>query len=195
MRTLLIYSALCNELEKVITEQVDYSINNGFIDYSKDYSISTYIADIAPTRIRLSGEKYEGHTATLQFIFQSGIDTDSVITTRSIIQDVEDYLIQLQNQFMRTTNEFEILPNGKIHRVKTEEDRQVTDAYGVNLFVSNTSLVTSTITLGKSENGRQLFSINAAIAYYITGNHTAETQVDTKEPADNSDDNNSKQEE
>lgn len=194
MRTLLIYSALCNELEKVITEQVDYSINNGFIDYSKDYSISTYIADIAPTRIRLSGEKYEGHTATLQFIFQSGIDTDSVLTTRSIIQDVEDYLIQLQNQFMRTTNEFEILPNGKINRVKNEEDRQVKNADGVNLFVSNTSLVTSTIPLGKSENGRQLFSINAAIAYYITGNKPI-TNVNNSEPADNSELENIKQEE
>lgn len=194
MRTLLIYSALCNELKSRITEQVDYSINNGFIDYSKDYSISTYIADIAPTRVRLSGEKYEGHTATLQLLFQSGIDTDSVLTTRSIIQDVEDYLAQLQNQFMKTTKEFEILPNGKIHRVKTEEERQVEDADGVNLFVSNASLITSTITLGKSENGRQLFSINAAIAYYITGNHTAETQVDTEETADNSADNTNKQE-
>lgn len=173
MRTLLIYSALCNELKKVIIEDVDYEINNGFIDYSKDYNISTYIADIAPSLVRLSGQKYEGHTATLQFIFQSGTDTESVITTRSIIQDVEDYLAALQNKGMTTTKEFEILSNGKVHRVKKEEDRQVKDADGVNLFVSNTALVTSTISMGKSENGRQLFSINAAIAYYITGNNIA----------------------
>lgn len=194
MRTLLIYSALCNELEKVITEQVDYEINNGFIDYSKDYNISTYIADIAPSRVRMSGKKYEGHTATLQFIFQSGIDTESVITTRSIIQDVEDYLAALQNKGMTTTREFEILPNGKVHRVKKEEDRQVQNADGVNLFVSNTALVTSTISMGKSENGRQLFSINAAIAYYITGNKPI-TTVDNEEPADNSTFENIKQEE
>lgn len=194
MRTLLIYSALCNELEKVITEQVDYEINNGFIDYSKDYNISTYIADIAPSRVRMSGKKYEGHTATLQFIFQSGIDTESVITTRSIIQDVEGYLAALQNKGMTTTREFEILPNGKVHRVKKEEDRQVQNADGVNLFVSNTALVTSTISMGKSENGRQLFSINAAIAYYITGNKPI-TTVDNEEPADNSTFENIKQEE
>lgn len=194
MRTLLIYSALCNELEKVITEQVDYEINNGFIDYSKDYNISTYIADIAPSRVRMSSKKYEGHTATLQFIFQSGIDTESVITTRSIIQDVEGYLAALQNKGMTTTREFEILPNGKVHRVKKEEDRQVQNADGVNLFVSNTALVTSTISMGKSENGRQLFSINAAIAYYITGNKPI-TTVDNEEPADNSTFENIKQEE
>lgn len=189
MRTLLIYSAMCNELPHAIQELVDYTINNGFLDYSKDYSISTYIADVAPSRTRLSGQKYEGHTATIQFLFQAGLTPDSVIETRSIIEDVETYLAELQNKQITTTNEYEILPTGKIHRVKTEEDRQVANANGIILAVSKTKLITATINVGKTENGRELFSLNAAIAYYIIGNNIV-TPPPTPSTGDDDEDNN-----
>lgn len=172
MRTLVLYSALKNELPNCITEQVEYTINNGFLDYNKDYGISTYITDVRPTRVRLSGEKYEGHTATLQLLFLAGLTPDSVITTRSIIEDVESWLAELQNKKITTTSDFEILSNGKIHKVTDETDRQVQDATGIDLFISSTKLFTSTIQLGKTENGRELFSLNAAFSYYILGNHT-----------------------
>lgn len=194
MRTLLLYSALSNELEKVITEDVDYSITNGFLDYGKDYGISTFITDVAPSRTRLSGQKYEGHTATFQFMFQGGTTPESSITIRSIMCDVEDFIAALNNKQIKTTDEFEILPNGKIHRITDKSPRQVTDSSGVNIFVSHSVLVSSVIPLGKNENGRQIFSLNAAIAYYITGNAPI-TNANNSEPADNSELENIKQEE
>lgn len=194
MRTLLIYSALRKNLPAAITETVDYDIMNGFVDFNKDYQIGIYVSDVAPSRVRMSGQKYEGHTATVQLLFQSGLSTDSVYTTRSMIEDAENFLSSLQNAQIITQDNFELLDSGKIHRIKTEADRQIANARGIVLAISKTRLITASINIGKNENGREMFSLNAAIAYYIIGNNIVVTPTNTgdddttgdEESADNS---------
>lgn len=181
MRTLLIYSALRNNLPAAITETVEYDITNGFVDFNKDYQIGIYVSDVAPSRVRMSGQKYEGHTATVQLLFQSGLSTDSVYITRSMIEDAENFLSSLQNTQIITQDNFELLDSGKIHRIKTEADRQVVNARGIVLAISKTRLITASISIGKNENGREMFSLNAAIAYYIIGNNIVVTPTNTED--------------
>lgn len=179
MRALALFFAMERNLPAILNTDVQYSIRNGNLDYNEDYGISVYISDITPTRTRLSGEKYEGHSASIQFLCQAGLTFESVIKTREFIQNIEEWLAELQNKNIQTTNSIELLPNGQLHYVPDEDHRFVEGADGIDIAISNTALYSSTVQLGKTENGRELFSLNAAISYYILGNH-----IDTEATTD-----------
>ena len=201
MRTLAIFYAIKNNLPSILSTDVEYTIRNDNLDYSQDYGISVHIADIVPTMTRLSGDKYEGYTATIQFLVTSGTTTSSYYKAREIMQDIEDWLATLQNTKLITSNEIEVLDNGKLHWVEKPEDRQVSNADGVEITISMTKLFSSTLDLGLVAQGktpykRKLFSLNCAIDYFITGNNIVESPTNNdddtnnttnaEEPADNS---------
>ena len=193
MESLLIYSALRNELPSVITEQVNYVISNNFIDFNVDYSIGIYVNLTTPKHVYRDNTIRPTRRAGVTILFQAGLSTDSVYDIRSIIEDVETYLATLNNKEVITQSNFELLPSGKIHRVKTEADRQVADARGIKIEILKT-VVRSIVSDGKNENGRELFTMNVDFAYNIIGNNivteTTTTEDDDttgdEEPADNS---------
>lgn len=177
MRTLVLFSALQNNLPAAITESSSsYTINNGFIDFKIDMSIGIYVEDVAPSRMHMSGQKYTGHSARVQFLLQTGQTSDSYFTAQSIMQDIEDYLNALQSTVITTGSDFELLENGKIHRVKSNLDRLVPNANGINLVIRGTQLLSGILDKGKTEEGRKLLSLNAGIVYDIDSNNIVNVQ-------------------
>lgn len=172
----LIYSALCNELPKYITEQVDYQIQQDQLDYSKDYQIAIKVMDISPARNMLDGSLSIGAKSTIVFNFQSGQTPDSEFVISSIIDDITSFLLSLHNTKITTTDNYEMLSSGKIHRVQSETDRQVANASGINISVANTKIRTAAQLIAKSkETGRALYSLTASILFTVLGNNIVET--------------------
>jgi hypothetical protein len=139
-------------------------------------SLGVYVQDVAPSRMHMSGQKYTGHSARVQFLLQAGQTSDSYFTAQSIMQDIEDYLNDLQSTVITTSSEFELLDNGKIHHVKNESERLVPEANGINLAIRGTQLLSGILDIGKTEEGRKLFSLNAGIVYDIYGNNVDDEQ-------------------
>ena len=194
MRSLLLYSAFKRELENRITAVSDIAVCNNYVDYKSDYQIGIYTASDTPTRKRMNGKKYIGDSVAVEILVQSGLESNTDIKVREILQIVENFLTDLQNSMITTEADLELLSNDDIHYVEAETDRQIENGDGIDLIIASTSIINYGNYIGKNETGRMMFSINAIVSYYIKGNNIVTKPINTggdeesagEEPADNS---------
>lgn len=163
MRSMIVYSALKKHIRAKWPEQY---ITRGFIDYERDNDLGIFVRDIAPLRSRLNGRKYNGRLARVQFLFQATQSDEDFYNNRSFMFALEEYLLQMQGVELVTENNYTFDETDTIIRVAepTEENK------GIIIGIGDTSLVSSVVDIGKSPDGRPVFSINIAITYYIGGN-------------------------
>lgn len=192
MRSLLLYSAFARALENKITAVPNIVISNNAIDYKSDYQIAVYIASDTPANQQMDGKTFGG-SAAVEFLVQSGMEKDTDIKTRQIVQTIEKFIESLKNFSLTTEDYLELLDNDEIHYVFSDDDRQVENGDGINIS-ANARIMQYGTYIGDNEAGRMMFSINAIVSYYIQGNNIVtstnnteeEESTENNEPADNS---------
>lgn len=164
MRSYVLYSALKKYIRTKWTTQY---ITKGFVDYNRDNSLAITIKDIAPLQGYMEGNKYEGRIARVQFIYQGTQSDEDFYNNREFMNSLENMILKLQNQMLVTETTFDLTDDGDIIHVSEPTANNT----GIDIGISSTNLITSIADLGKSPDGRPLFSINVAITYYIGGKH------------------------
>ena len=162
MRSIVLYSAL---KKYILAKWPTQYITRGFIDYEHDNDLGIYVKDIAPLKGYMEGDKYQGRVARVQLIFQATQSDEDFYTNRQFMNSLENYLLKLQNVLIATENSYTINVDGDIIRI----DEPTAADKGLLIGISNTNLITSIADLGKSPDGRPMFSINLAITYFIGG--------------------------
>ena len=163
MRSLVLYSAL---KKAILSKWPKQFITNSFIDYNVDNDLGIYAKDIGPLKSLLNKNKYNGRVATVQFIFQGTQDETDYYTNRTFCSSLENYILSLQNKVLITAANYAVNNAGDI----VYDDKPATGHNGIEVLISSTDLVSSIVNIGKSPDGRPLFSINFNITYFIGGN-------------------------
>ena len=161
MELMCLISAIRSEIGKLIKTPNDkpiYTVNNGFIDYGKDYQIGVYLTN-AVKYTGLNGEKYNGNQARIQLIVQGTQLGNDYMNTRAAADKIFNMLATWQNAH-------KLAPGYK----RDDNNDIVVDANSnIDVLISNFRATSKVVGLGKGAEGRTLFSINGEISFWIGG--------------------------
>lgn len=163
MRSTLLYSALYKHIkDKFPTVEA----NNNFINYNEDNSLGIYAEDVAPIRSMLNGRKYNGRRARVQFRYMGTQSDVDAFANKTFLFNLEEYILGIQNIELVTEANYKFDENDSPVYITepTAADK------GIVIGIGSTDLISSVRNVGKSPDGRPMFTINVALTYYIGGN-------------------------
>lgn len=163
MRSTLLYSALYKYIK---TKFPTVEATNNFVDFNKDNSLGIYAEDVAPIRSMLNGRKYNGRRARIQFRYLCTQSQENAFSNKTFLFSLEEYILALQNVELVTETNYKFNTDDEPIHI----DEPTADDKGIVIGIGSTDLISSVRNVGKSPDGRPMFTINVALTYFIGGN-------------------------
>ena len=161
MELMVLISAIRSEIGKLIKTPNDkpvYTVNNGFIDYGKDFQIGVYLTNAAKYT-GLNGEKYNGNQTRIKLIVQGTQLGNDYMNTRAAADKIFNMLVTWQNAH-------KLAPG---YKRDSNNDIVVDATSNLDVLISNFRATSKVVGLGKGAEGRTLFSINGEISFWVGG--------------------------
>lgn len=152
------------QLKEIIKElDSKYKCTFNDMDLRKDNAIGIYIkgGDVSKYRSLSTGEYYNSINR-VQFLIQGGLNNKDLMNALSMGNKIKITLSKTNNRSYTVASKLNINEDMTVEEKKENEEDQL-----INLIISKVSLLSDLTSLGKTVEGRPLYSINFRIEYNI----------------------------